>query len=161
MKASLLIAVLLLLEVTRLAAQEPAEEASASASLRSLSTEGAAVSFGALEDGDSVPPTFTVIFLISGMGIAPAGSNIDNTGHHHLLIGLTELPDMDQPLPQSQQIRDFGKGQNEVELTLPVGSHSLQLLFADYAHRPHDPPVISDKITITVAADAVQTREDS
>jgi hypothetical protein len=126
---------------------------------RSPSSEGAIVSFGKLKDGDVVPPVFTVTFVISGMGVAAAGTNIENTGHHHLLIDVAELPDMDQPLPSSDRIRHFGDGQTEVELRLPEGEHSLQLLFADYAHRPHDPVVISEKITITVSKDAVPIGE--
>lgn len=159
MKARFLPSLFLLLLMVNPTIELAAEDAAASQ--RSPSAEGATVDFRTLRDGDVVPPTFTVKFLISGMGIAPAGSNIDNTGHHHLLINVTELPDMDQPLPKSEQIRHFGKGQTEVELTLPEGQYSLQLLFADYAHRPHEPPVMSDKITITVAVGAVQAEEDS
>jgi hypothetical protein len=44
----------------------------------------------------------------------------------------------------------FGKGQTEVMLDLAPGKHTLQLVFADHAHVPHDPPVISKKITVTV-----------
>ena len=103
-----------------------------------------------------LPPTFTVNFVITGMGVAAAGSNIDNTGHHHLLIDVTEMPAMDRPLPKSDQIRHFGDAQTEVVLTLVEGKHSLQLLFADYSHTPHDPPVMSELIWITVSKDAVQ-----
>jgi hypothetical protein len=140
-------------------AGETKEAESAGDSLRSPSTEGATVSFAMPRDGDLVPLTFEVRFLVSGMGIAPAGSQIANTGHHHLLIDLAELPDMNQPLPATEQIRHFGKGQTETRLTLPEGEHSLQLLFADYQHAPHDPPVISKKITITVSANAPPQEE--
>jgi hypothetical protein len=157
MRISLLISVFLLLAMSNLTADDKAKDGSAPVSQRTPSTEGAALSFLSLKNGDEVPPTFTTKFLISGMGIAPAGSNIDNTGHHHLLIDVTELPDMNQPLPSTDQIRHFGKGQGETELTLPEGEHTLQLLFADYVHRPHDPVVISEKITIIVSRDAVQT----
>jgi hypothetical protein len=94
------------------------------------------------------------------MGIAPAGSKIDNTGHHHLLIDVTEMPDMNRPLPATDHIRHFGKGQTETELTLPEGEHTLQLLFADYSHTPHDPVVMSEKITITVSVNAPPPNED-
>jgi hypothetical protein len=140
-------------------AGETKEAESADDSLRSPSTEGATVSFAMPQDGDLVPLTFEVRFLVSGMGIAPAGSQIANTGHHHLLIDLAELPDMNQPLPATEQIRHFGKGQTETRLTLPEGEHSLQLLFADYQHAPHDPPVISKIITITVSANAPPQEE--
>ncbi|MBT8058324.1 MAG: DUF4399 domain-containing protein [Xanthomonadales bacterium] len=121
---------------------------------RSPSAEGAEVGFANIEDGDVLPPVFTVRFSISGMGIAPAGVAIDNTGHHHLLIDIEELPDMNGPLPATDRIRHFGKGQSETTLELPEGTHTLQLLLADHAHLPHDPPVMSDVITITVDADA-------
>jgi hypothetical protein len=88
------------------------------------------------------------------MGIAPAGTDIENTGHFHLLIDLEELPDFDQPLPANEHLLHFGKGQTQVELDLAPGEHALQLLLADYAHVPHDPPVMSEVITITVAQDA-------
>jgi hypothetical protein len=119
---------------------------------RTPSPPGATVGFANLSDGDVVPPVFTVKFTISGMEIAPAGSQIPDTGHHHLLIDVAELPDMNLPLPATDNIRHFGKGQTETELTLPEGKHTLQLLLADYAHTPHEPPVMSKKITITVKA---------
>jgi Domain of unknown function (DUF4399) len=92
----------------------------------------------------------TVVFGLKGMGIAPAGVKFDNTGHHHLLID-TELPaDLTQPLPVSDSIRHFGKGQTEATLDLPPGKHTLQLLFADFTHTPFTPNVASTRITITV-----------
>lgn len=121
---------------------------------RSPSPEGASVEFANLSDGDTVPPVFVVRFTIVGMGIAPAGTDIENTGHHHLLVDVDALPDLDLPLPMTDSVRHFGMGQSEVELQLPEGEHTLQLLLADHAHVPHDPPVMSEKITITVSADA-------
>lgn len=121
---------------------------------RSPSATDASVSFKNLKDGDVLPLTFLAQFRVGGMGVAPAGSKIENTGHHHLLIDLDELPNMDRPLPASTNIRHFGKAQNEATLELSAGEHTLQLLFADYLHIPHDPPVFSDKITITVSLDA-------
>lgn len=121
---------------------------------RSPSPKGASVSFSNLSDGDTVPPVFVARFSIVGMGIAPAGTNIENTGHHHLLIDVDQLPDLDMPLPMTDSLRHFGGGQTEVELQLPDGEHTLQLLLADHAHIPHAPPVLSEKITITVSADA-------
>jgi hypothetical protein len=126
----------------------------AAAEHRSPSPEGASVGFANLEDGDVVPPVFVVQFTISGMGVAPAGTQIENTGHHHLLIDVGEMPDLDAPLPMTDNIRHFGKGQTETELSLPEGEHTLQLLLADYAHVPHEPPVMSEVITITVVANA-------
>jgi len=100
--------------------------------------------------GARVKSPVTVVFGLTGMGIAPAGVKFDNTGHHHLLID-TELPaDLTQPLPVSDAIRHFGKGQTETTLDLSPGKHTLQLLFADFTHTPFTPNVASKKITITV-----------
>ena len=151
---------LMMLGTVAVSAGEETDKLPATGTHRSPSSEGASVGFKTLQDGDLVPPTFTVKFLVSGMGIAPAGSMIDNTGHHHLLIDVTEMPDMNLPLPATDHIRHFGKGQTEAVLKLPEGEHTLQLLFADYSHTPHEPPVMSDKITITVSADAPPRNED-
>ena len=129
-------------------------DVSEAAIARSPSSEGAAVSFGNLENGDVVPPEFHVKFSISGMGIAPAGVEIDSTGHHHLLIDVAKLPDFNQPLPANSNIIHFGKGETETVLELAEGEHTLQLVLADYRHIPHEPPVISEIITIKVSANA-------
>lgn len=102
------------------------------------------------QDGDTVSSPVTVVFGLSGMGVAPAGTARDNTGHHHLLINVDELPPLDQPIPADDRHRHFGGGQTEVTLELPAGEHTLQLLLGDMAHVPHDPAVVSEKITITV-----------
>jgi hypothetical protein len=100
--------------------------------------------------GARVTSPVTVVFGLTGMGIAPAGVKFDNTGHHHLLID-TELPaDLTQPLPLSDAIRHFGNGQTETTLDLAPGKHTLQLVFADFTHTPFTPNVASKKITITV-----------
>jgi len=101
-------------------------------------------------DGAIVSKTFKVIFGLSGMGVAPAGTNIKNTGHHHILIDKDNLPGFTKPLPATDQIKHFGGGQTETELTLSSGEHTLQLLLGNYAHIPHDKPVMSKKITIVV-----------
>lgn len=129
-------------------------QAESEAGARTPSAPGATVDFANLADGDVVPPGFTVRFSISGMGIAPAGSAIENTGHFHLLIDLPELPELGQPLPANEHIRHYGKGQTSAELDLAEGEHTLQLLLADFAHVAHDPPVMSEVITITVSSAA-------
>lgn len=111
---------------------------------------GAAAYFIAPQDGALVSNPVTVKFGLKGMGVAPAGTEMADTGHHHLLVDLGEPPAMDQPLPANEHIRHFGKGQTETQLELPPGRHSLQLLLGDKDHRPHQPPVLSEKITITV-----------
>jgi hypothetical protein len=101
-------------------------------------------------DGAEVSSPFVVRFGLKGMGIAPAGVEFAGTGHHHLLVDAAELPPKGKPIPADEKHRHFGKGQTETELSLPPGQHSLQLLFADHLHVPQDPPLVSERITITV-----------
>ena len=101
-------------------------------------------------DGDVVKGEFTVQFGLAGMGVAPAGVNQANTGHHHLLIDLDILPALDTSLPANENILHFGGGQTQTTLSLPPGKHTLQLLLGDYLHVPINPPVMSEKITVTV-----------
>jgi hypothetical protein len=110
----------------------------------------AEVYFVTPHDGDKVSGEFTVSFGLRGMGVAPAGVEKDNTGHHHLLINVDSLPPLDTPLPSTDQVRHFGGGQTETTLILPAGKHTLQLLLGNHSHIPHNPPVMSEKITITV-----------
>jgi hypothetical protein len=117
---------------------------------RTPSPEGATVYFISPSDGATVSNPVTVRFGLRGMGVAPAGVEKDKTGHHHLLIDVPELPPLDEPIPQDEMHRHFGGGQTEVTLDLSPGTHTLQLLLGDRNHIPHDPPVISDIITITV-----------
>ena len=92
----------------------------------------------------------TVRFGLRHMGIAPAGIAFPSTGHHHLLVDQEIPSDLTLPLPSTEKILHFGKGQTEVELALPPGEHRLQLLLGDHLHRPHRPPVLSEPIHITV-----------
>ncbi len=101
-------------------------------------------------DGQTVPEEFAVKFGLVGMGIAPAGMDKANTGHHHLLIDLNTDPDFTESLPATANIRHFGGGQTETTLNLSPGKHTLQLLLGNYSHVPHDRPVLSKKIEITV-----------
>jgi Domain of unknown function (DUF4399) len=102
-------------------------------------------------DGATLHGPVTVRFGLKGMGIAPAGVKFDNTGHHHLLVD-TDLKELklDAPMPATDKVLHFGKGQTEATLTLPPGKHTLELIFADYLHNSFDPPLHSKKITITV-----------
>ena len=127
-----------------------AATAVASQVTKAKAPEGAKVYIIAPRAGATVPGTFTVQFGLKGMGVAPAGINQPNTGHHHLLVDVAQMPDMNVPLPNNQNVRHFGGGQTEVDLTLPAGKHTLQLLLADYLHTPHEKPVLSEKITVTV-----------
>jgi hypothetical protein len=119
---------------------------------RSTSPPGAELYIIAPADGASVSGPFTVRFGLKGMGIAPAGVKLDATGHHHLLID-TDVPnDLSQPVPPQvdNKVLHFGKGQTEVTLTLPPGKHTLQLVLGDYLHIPHNPALVSKKISVTV-----------
>jgi hypothetical protein len=102
-------------------------------------------------NGATVKGPVTVQFGLKGMGIAPAGIKFDNTGHQHLLIDtdFSELK-LDAPLPATDKVLHFGKGQTETTLTLAPGKHTLELVLADYLHMSFDPPLHSKKITITV-----------
>jgi hypothetical protein len=117
---------------------------------RTPAAPGAEVYIISPHDGASVRNPVRVQFGLKGMGIAPAGVKYDNTGHHHLLIDTEPPADASAPLPATDKIVHFGKGQTETTLTLTPGKHTLQLLFADLNHIPHSPPVVSKKITITV-----------
>jgi hypothetical protein len=101
-------------------------------------------------DGDVVSSPVTVKFGLSGMGVAPAGVDKPNTGHHHLLIDVDGTPPLDMPLPADDHHKHFGGGQTETTVELAPGTHTLQLIMGDQNHIPHDPPVMSEKITITV-----------
>ena len=117
---------------------------------KTKSAEGARVYFIEPQDGATVGQEFTVKFGLSGMGVAPAGTDVENTGHHHLLID-GAAADMNAPIPADAATHvHFGKGQTEARIKLPPGQHTLQLLLGDKNHIPHDKPVMSEKITITV-----------
>jgi hypothetical protein len=119
---------------------------------RTPSPHGAKVFFVGLKDGATVTNPVTVKFGIKGMTLAPAGTKMDNSGHHHLLIDTDPPADLSKPLPAIEnKVVHFGKAQTQTTLTLPPGKHTLQLLLADQNHIPHDPPVLSKKITITVS----------
>lgn len=117
----------------------------------------ARVYFVNLADGDTVTSPVTVVFGLSGMGVAPAGTEKDNTGHHHLLIDRPPLgqgedgaDELSNGLPADDNHRHFGGGQTETTLDLAPGAHTLQLVLGDYGHVPHATPVVSEVITIAV-----------
>jgi hypothetical protein len=111
---------------------------------------GAEVYIISPQDGATVPETFVVRFGLKGMGVAPAGVAHDKTGHHHLLVDVKELPPAGQPIANDKQHMHFGGGQTETTLTLPPGTHTLQLDLGDANHIPFDPPVVSKVITVHV-----------
>lgn len=121
------------------------------------SADGAQVYFVNISDGDVVQSPVKVIFGLSGMGIAPAGTEKANTGHHHLLVnrppmgaGEDGAEELEYGIPADDNHMHFGGGQTETTLDLPPGTHTLQLVLGDLNHVPHLAPVMSDVITITV-----------
>ena len=130
----------------------PATQETASTALpRTPSPEGASVYIVSPRDAASVPAgEVTIVFGLKGMGIAPAGIDFPDTGHHHLLINAEQTPRLELPIPADENHIHFGKGQTEATLNLEPGTYTLQLILGDKNHVPHDPPVMSEKVTITV-----------
>jgi hypothetical protein len=134
-------------------AAEPAavsEPATAPAALpRTASPEGARVYFVSPADGDTVSNPVRIEFGIEGMSVVPAGNMTEHSGHHHLIVD-ADLPNPGMPIPADDNHIHFGDGSTATELTLAPGEHTLQLILGDHLHIPHDPPVTSEPITITV-----------
>jgi Domain of unknown function (DUF4399) len=101
------------------------------------------------QNGETVASPVTVRFGLVGMGVAPAGVASPNTGHHHLIVD-APVPPFDAPLPKDDKHFHFGAGQTETSVALAPGKHTLQLVLADKDHVPHEPPLVSEPITITV-----------
>lgn len=116
---------------------------------RTPAPEGAQVYIISPQDGATVSSPLTVVFGLKGMGVAPAGVEKEKTGHHHLVID-ADLPAADEPVPADDNYRHFGGGQTETTVELAPGPHTLQLIMGDQNHIPHDPPVVSEKISVTV-----------
>ena len=103
------------------------------------------------KDGDTVTSPFKVQFGLSGMGVAPAGVDKPNTGHHHLIVDATLSPDeLKEPIASDAKHIHFGGGQTETMVTLPPGRHTLQLVLGDWSHIPFNPPIMSPVVTVTV-----------
>ena len=116
---------------------------------RSAAPTGAKLYFIEPKDGAEIAGPVTVKMGLVGMGVAPAGVEKKDTGHHHIFID-DKLTDLMAPMPADDKHRHFGAGQTETVLTLPAGTHTLQLVLGDHNHIPHNPPVTSELITITV-----------
>jgi len=116
---------------------------------KTASPAGAKVYFIAPKNGAKVKGPVKVVMGLSGMGVAPAGTDAPDTGHHHIFVD-ADAPNLDAPIPVDDKHRHFGKGHTEATLDLPPGKHTLHLVLGDKNHIPHNPPVMSQKITITV-----------
>ena len=126
------------------------EQAELEQPLRALEKEGAEVSIVSPKDGANVPQTVVVKFAVENIALAPAGDPTKNTGHHHLLIDVDELPAAGAPIPKDANHQHFGAAQTQAEVTLTPGKHTLQLELGDSNHMPFDPPIVSEKITVNV-----------
>ena len=115
----------------------------------SPSTDNASVYFISPNNGESISGKVTVRFGLENFGVAPAGTQVVHTGHHHLIID-ADLPPLNLPIPADKNHVHFGKGQTEVEIELSPGTHTLQLLLGDFRHIPHNPAIFSKKITVKV-----------
>ncbi len=131
------------------AAAEPDEAAAGSTLPRSASADGASVFFIMPADGATVSNPVRIEFGIAGMEVVTAGDNRPNSGHHHLLID-TDLPDLGMPIPADEHHVHFGDGSTTTEITLAPGEHTLQMMLGDYVHIPHQPPLVSEPVRITV-----------
>lgn len=114
--------------------------------------DGAKVYFINLKDGDTVTSPVLIRFGLSGMGIAPAGTEAPATGHHHLLVDAEPIggDGLNEAIPADDTHIHFGKGQTEASVPLSPGKHTLQLVLGDWSHIPHKAPVMSERITVTV-----------
>jgi hypothetical protein len=123
--------------------------------------DGAKVYFINLKDGDTVTSPVLIRFGLSGMGIAPAGTEAPNTGHHHLFVDAEPLTGdaLNEAIPMDEHHMHFGKGQTEASVTLAPGKHTLQLVLGDWSHIPHKTPVMSDPITVTVEGGEVSAKQ--
>ena len=128
---------------------EPAAAEAPAVMPRTASVEGASVFFISPADGDTVSSPVSIEFGISGMSVVPAGDSTPNSGHHHLIIN-ADLPDLGMPIPANANYLHFGDGSTATEIALEPGQHTLQMLLGDHLHIPHDPPLMSEPITITV-----------
>lgn len=126
-------------------------QAQTGAAKRTPAPKDAYVYIGWPQNGSVVGTQVRVWFGTRNFGVAPAGVEKANTGHHHLLIDVP-LPPLDEPIPSDRNHLHFGQGQTETVIDLPPGKHTLQLLMGDANHVPHDPPVMSRQITILVRA---------
>ena len=133
------------------AVTEPAAPAEAApVMMRSTAPADAQLYIVSPKDGETITGPVKVVFGLSGMGVAPAGVEFENAGHHHLLIDTALPEDLSLPVPSDDQHKHFGKGQTETVVTLAPGTHTLQLVLGNHLHIPYDPLVASQPITITV-----------
>ena len=135
---------------TPVATPPPASSAAPAAPTRKPAPPGAMAYIIEPADGAKVTNPVRVVFGLKGFGVAPAGVERNDAGHHHLLVDTGMPANLGLPLPNDEQHRHFGGGQTETTLTLPPGRHTLQMLLGDHLHIPHEPPIASSVVTIEV-----------
>lgn len=102
------------------------------------------------QNGATIKGGFWCRFGLRNMGVTHAGDDFQNTGHHHLLIDVSEALDPNEPIPQDKSHLHFGSGQTETRIELAPGKHTLQLVLGDAKHYPFSPPIVSDKISVRI-----------
>jgi hypothetical protein len=102
------------------------------------------------QNGTTIKGGFWCRFGLRNMGVTHAGDDFENSGHHHLLIDVNEPLNPNEEIPSDKSHLHFGRGQTEARIELPPGKHTLQLVLGDAKHYPFNPPVVSEKITITI-----------
>lgn len=131
------------------ATEQPASASDIKPAAKEISATNASVYFITPTSGTTVSSPVSIEFGIAGMAVVPAGEDKPRSGHHHLVID-APLPDLSLPVPKNAHYVHFGDGSASTELTLEPGEHTLQLLFADFLHIPHEPAIKSETITIIV-----------
>lgn len=145
-----LLGVSLVFGVTVMPHAAMAEQAKPVGLPRTAAPQGVELYFISPKDAETVGQDVVVRFGLRGMGVSPAGQMKEKTGHHHLLIDVEGLPDLSQPIPADANHVHFGGGQTETTVRLSPGKHTLQLNLGDALHMQFDPPIVSEKITVTV-----------
>jgi hypothetical protein len=132
------------------AAPAPAETPAAAPATPTPAPADAKVYIISPTNGATLKAPFVVQFGLRGMGVTQAGSTAPNAGHHHLFVDVDEPIAPNEVIPSDKTHLHFGAGQTETRLDLPPGRHTLQLVLGDAKHRPFEPILASQKITVLV-----------
>jgi len=97
---------------------------------------GPHVGFVLPEDGATVAQDVQVQMEVHGMQVHAAGEVIEGTGHHHLIIDGSFVPQGEAVAKDGTHLH-FGKGQTETDIHLTPGDHTLTLQFADGHHQSY------------------------
>ena len=114
------------------------------------SPKDAKVYFISPSDGETVSGAFWCRFGLRNMGVTHAGDDFAGSGHHHLLIDVDETMEAGHQIPRDKKHIHYAAGETEARIELSPGKHTLQLVVGDAKHLNFDPPVVSEKIMITV-----------